>query len=137
MRNLKAAVPLQRVFKKKKKFGAIVRCDIFHVDFKYMIYFALALWEKTKPVSYLDGNTILIFWSYQNFWQSIPGSGSQWPTTQYPSINFRISSSLAFSFSVVVRQHFCPRIFSSDFWIFVKFWWRREAPPNLFKSKNT
>ena len=53
--------PNSLFFIEKKEIDAIVQFDISHVSFKYIIRFALPIWEKAYPAFYLDGNTIRIF----------------------------------------------------------------------------
>ena len=38
-----------------KKFHAIFQFDNLHVDFKNLIGFAIAIWEKNKPLPYFEG----------------------------------------------------------------------------------
>ena len=100
----------------------------FHVDFKYLIGLALAIWESTKPTSYFEGNATLNSWSYQKFWHPLVWK-SQWLMTWDLSNNFCICPGNKISIiSSPEVSHFqwrfvntCSTLFSSDFWILLTF----------------
>ena len=97
----------------RKKSYLIVRCDNFHVNFIYLVGFALAIWESVKPGFFFEGNAILTFWSCQCFSHPLV-LGFQLSTTPDLSSNFCIcqrnkcpqsAACQHLPFSVTICQH--------------------------------